>query len=205
MKHLRHLLFPFSLISLMALACGGLPDFTIPSLATATARAALTATVEAGGDYQLSSGLTIGSHETLEKAIDAQAPVLESLATETYQGEELSQPGQTYTFTIALEEEQTLLWQTNWCTTSADILKQNFEHIQLQFTANDEIIDYGHIGIIETRNEDLYCAHFIVALSNWPQGETVLAIDIAFTEDINDGMGDYPKGTHTYKYTVTMK
>jgi len=207
MKRIRFLLFPFSLFGLLALACASLPGFTIPSLATATARAALTATVEGGGDYQLSSGLTVGSKDTLEKALDpkVKTPLLESLAAERYTGEELSQAGQTYAFTIALEKEQLLLWQTNWCATSADILKQNFDHIQLKFTADGEVIDPGHVGIVQTRSGDLYCAYFIVALSTWPQGDTVLTIDVTFTDVINDGIGDYPKGTHTYKYTVTKK
>jgi hypothetical protein len=205
MKLIRQLSGPICILSLLALACGSLPNFTIPSLATATARAALTATVEGGGDYQLSSGLVVGSAATREKAIDDKAPLLENLATETYQSAELSQAGHTYTFTITLDKEQTLLWQTNWCTTTEDTLKQNLDHIQLQFKADGELIDPGHIGTYQTRNDDLYCAYAIVALSNWPKGDTVLTIDVDFTESINDGLSDYPKGTHTYKYTVTLK
>jgi hypothetical protein len=187
------------------LACASLPNFTIHSLATATARAALTATVEGGGDYQTSDGLIIGSLATTEKAINDNAPFLEGLAEEQYTTEELSQAGNTYVYTINLAEEQTMIWQTNWCTTTEEILNQNLEHFQLQFTVNGEMVDPGHIAVVQTRSDDLYCAYFLASLSNWPQGTTVLKIDIGFTEPINDGMADYPAGIHTYQYTVTLE
>lgn len=205
MKPFRLLLAPVLLASFAALACASLPNFTIPSLSTATARAARTATVAAGGDYSLDSGLTVGSPATLEKAVDADAPMLESLAKEEYKSEELSQAGHTYPFSVALEKDQTLLWQTNWCTTTEAALKQNFDHIRVRFMAGDEAIDPGHIGVIQTRSGDLYCAYFIVSVFGWPKGETVLSIDVTFTDKINDGIADYPEGTHTYKYTVTLK
>jgi hypothetical protein len=196
---------PLAAAVLAMLACASFPNLTIPSLSTATARAALTATVEAGGDYHTSSGLVIGSLDTTEKAVDAQAPFLESLAQEQYAAADLSQAGQTYTYTIDIDKEQTLIWQTNWCTTTEEILNQNMEHIRLEFTVNGESVDPGHIGIVQTRSDDLYCAYFLASLSEWPQGTTVLKIDMTFTDVINDGMADYPKGTHTYQYTVTLK
>lgn len=196
---------PVAAAVLAILACASFPNITIPSLSTATARAALTATVESGGDYHTTSGLVIGSLDTTEKALDAQAPFIESLAKETYDAAELSQAGQTYAYTIELDEDQTVIWQTNWCTTTQEILNQNIEHIRIQFTVNGESVDPGHIGVVQTRSNDLYCAYFLAALSQWPQGTTVLKIDITFTDKINDGMADYPKGTHTYEYSVTLK
>jgi hypothetical protein len=192
-------------LMLAVLACASFPNLTIPSLATATARAALTATVQGGGDYQTPEGLLIGSYDTTEKAINDNAPYLEALAEERYDTADLSQAGETYVYTINLPEEQTLIWQTNWCTTTEELLNQNMEHFQLQFTVNGDQVDPGHIAIYEARSDDLYCAYFFASLSNWPQGTTVLNIDIAFTEPINDGMADYPEGIHTYKYVVTLE
>jgi len=196
---------PLAFGGLAILACASFPNLAIPSLSTATARAALTATVAAGGDYHTGSGLLIGSLDTTEKAVEAQAPFLESLAKEQYDAADLSQAGQTYSYTISLAKEQTLIWQTNWCTTTEEILNQNMEHIHLQFTVNGEFVDPGHIGIAQNRSGDLYCAYFLASVSEWPQGTTVLKTDITFTDPINDGQSDYPKGTHTYQYTVTLK
>ena len=205
MKPYRYLLVATLTVSFTILACASLPNFTVPSLATATARAAATVTVESGGDYQNESSLTIGSLATIDKALDTQAPTLDSLSEERYESAELSQAGETYVHTITLDKEQTLIWQTNWCTTSEEILAQNLERTRILFTVNDEPVDPGHIGTLQTRNEDLYCAYFLTAISTWPKGETVLKIDVTFTEAINDGMADYPKGTHTYQYNVTLK
>lgn len=202
----RLLLLFFLATALTGLAaCASLPKFTIPSLATATARAAATATVSAGGDYQIDSGLTIGSLDTTEKALNDNAPVLESLSEEQYDPSELSQAGETYKHTIALEEEQTLIWQNGWCTTTQELLDQNLEHIRIRFTVNGETVDPHHIGVVRTRSGDLYCALFLLSVYNWPKGTTQLETEVTFTEKISDGMADYPEGTHTYQYNVTLK
>ena len=96
MKISRLLIVPVVVFSLAALACASLPSFTIPSLSTATARAALTATVAAGGPITLKSGLQVESTDKLQAALDGgQTPALESLAKETYTSAELSQAGHT--------------------------------------------------------------------------------------------------------------
>lgn len=206
MKLSRFLLIPVVILGLAGLACASLPNFNpLNNLGTATARAAGTATVEAGGPYSLSNGLLIGSVEDVQKAVDANVQFLESKAPEQYKPEELSQAGKTYTYTIALDKEEPLLMQTNWCTSSADILQQNMDHIHLRFTADDTVIDPSHVATFQARSGDLYCQYFLVLLSNWPQGKTGLSIDLNFDAQINDGMSDYPKGTHTYQYTVTKK
>lgn len=205
MKASRLLIAPIIILSLALLACASLPSFTIPSLSTATARAALTATVGAGGTYTLNDGLQIGSVDDVQKAVDANTSFLESKAKEQYQSEELSQAGKTYPYTIALSDEEPLIMQTNWCTTTADLLKQNVAHIHVRFVANDQVIDSAHIAQFTARNGDMYCAYTMALISKWPQGKTTLTIDVNFDAKINDGMSDYPAGTHHYQYTVTKK
>jgi hypothetical protein len=206
MKVFRLAIVPVLVSSLAALACAGGPGFVIPALATQTARAQLTSVVAAGGAYPLDNGLTIDSTETTQKAIDGGTVLaLESLAKERYQATELSRAGHTYAYTITLDKDRQLLWQTSWCTTTAEGLKQNLSHLHVVFRAGRQTVEPGHIATFTARNGDLYCALAMVSVSGWPQGKTVLDTDVTFDAPINDGLADYPKGTHTYEYTVTRK
>jgi hypothetical protein len=203
MKRYRSLPFFVLLAAMTGLAACG--NITIPSLVTATARAAGTATAAAGKDYETESGLRIGSSERTEQALAENTPLLEALAEEQYESSELSQAGQAYPYTITLEEEQTLIWQNGWCTTTEALLDQNLEQIRIRFLVEDEMIDPGHILAVKTRNDDLYCAIFLISVYGWPAGTTRLQVDVAFLEKINDGIADYPEGTHSYQYEVTLK
>ncbi|MBM4422999.1 MAG: hypothetical protein FJ030_06345 [Chloroflexi bacterium] len=204
MKTSRVLLVVILIAALAALACASLPNFTIPSLATATARAALTVTVQAGGPMTFEDGPTVGALDELETALNSDTAFLDSLSKEQYDSAELSQAGETYTHTIDLPEEQPLIWQTNWCTTTEDILNQNLERMGIEFVVNGQTLDPSHIAAFTTRGGDLYCAYFMALVYDWPSGTTTLEIHVTFEEKINDGMADYPKGTHTYQYNVTL-
>jgi len=198
-----HFLFVIGLtLGFAMLACAGLPGLNAES-SPATATLAATATpAGAETDLQLSSGLVIGSLPTTHRALSAGAPVLEGLAKEQYDTAELSQAGETYTYTIALRGEQTLVWQTNWCTTTEEILKQNLDHMRIEFIADGETIEPDYIATLQVPSETLVCAYFIASVSSWPEGAMVLEINVTFTEAINDGLGDYAKGTHTYRYEI---
>lgn len=190
-------------LGLAVMACATLSKLN-PQSPTATATLQATATVGAGTDLQLSNGPVIGSSQTTNNALNNRAPLLEALATEQYNSAELSRAGKTYTFTIELGDQQSLIWQTNWCTTTADILKQNLDHIHTEFVVNGETIDPSYVNLVQVQSGDLYCAYFIASVSGWPEGKTVLEINVTFTDKINDGMSDYEQGTHTYHYEVNF-
>ena len=196
--------FPLIGILIASLAVPGcsIARFT-PALATVTPVA--TATVEPGGSITFEGGPTVGSVEEAESALDGGAPALEIFASERYDSSELSQAGETYTYTITLDTRQIAIWQTNWCATTEEILKQNLEHTQVEFLVNGEAVSPDNIGAFETRGGDLYCAHFVAVGYDWPEGQIVLEINVTFDELINDGMADYSKGTHIYRYDVTAK
>jgi hypothetical protein len=62
--------------------------------------------------------------------------------------------------------------------------------------------------ILVSEREDgggLFCRSFFVVIYGWPKGKTELQVAVTFDTKINDGMGDYAKGTHYYKYIVTYQ
>src|SRR5262245_5245257 len=64
---------------------------------------------------------------------------LQSLAKEQYPPEELDikTPG-TLTFTINITDEKPTYFNYGWCTKTEEILKQNFEHIDVKLYFNDK-------------------------------------------------------------------
>jgi hypothetical protein len=196
----------FLVLSLTALACNSISSLQPPSLQTLQARTAVTQTAEVLGDLTLESGLVIGSPNTTEDFLQNNQEVLllESLAEEQYQPEELSLAGQTYDYTIQLDQEQVFLWGSNWCTTTDQLLRDNFKHITLEFSVEDTPIPTNQFLVWDNTLDDMQCRFYYTRVENWPSGTTHLQIKITFDQAINDGKSDFPAGTHTYRYAVTL-
>lgn len=130
---------------------------------------------------------------------------LRSLAEETYTEEEYAKPG-TLTFTINLTEEKPTYFNYGWCTTTEEILRQNFEHIQVGLFFNGEQLgtDVVH-PITFTRRDGFVCLDFGVLMSDWAPGEYNLRAVAIFDEKINDGAADFEAGDYIYEYNVTVK
>ncbi len=84
-------------------------------------------------------------------------------------------------------------------------MDDNFQHITLDFKIIGTSIDPKYVSVIEHEDlqSNLFCRSFFVLLSGWPKGKTELTVAVTFDTKINDGIADYPKGTHYYKYVVT--
>ncbi len=148
--------------------------------------------------------LTFATPEEAQAAVTAGARFLEALAPETYDADELSQAGQTYTYTVNLRRVEPLIWSNGWCATTQAILQENFRSIRITFTANDKAVDDRLIQVVDSQSgADLFCRTYYLVVTNWPRGETILKNEVTFTRRINDGMADYAAGSHTYLYRVT--
>lgn len=155
-------------------------------------------------DVELEGGPTLGSLASTEKAVEAQTDALETLADETYSNDELSQMGETFAYTVALDDNrQRALWGWGWCASSQTILNQNFQDITLAFTANGKPVDNALFYEAEQSGGGVFCRSYYAVLYNWPSGETDLKTVVTFEKVINDGQSDYPAGKQTFEYTVT--
>lgn len=139
------------------------------------------------------------------EALNANTAVpLELLAQEQYT-EDLFKPG-TRTFTVKITDEKPTYFSYGWCTTTEEILKQNFEHmkVKLYFNGDELGTDVVHPFSI-TRSDGLVCANFGVLLSDWPNGEYKLEAVATFDEKINDGLADFEAGDYIFVYNVTVE
>jgi hypothetical protein len=132
---------------------------------------------------------------------------LQSLAKEQYAQEELDRktPG-TLTFTINITDEKPTYFNYGWCTTTEEILKQNFEHMDVKLYFNDKELgkDVVH-PVTFTRPEGLFCLDYGVMMSDWPNGKYDLEAVASFKEKINDGIADYAAGDYIFIYNVTVE
>jgi hypothetical protein len=132
---------------------------------------------------------------------------LQSLAEETYTEEDFAKPG-TLTFTVAVNpaEEKPTYFNYGWCTTTEEILQQNFEHIRVGLFFDGEQLgtDVVH-PITFTRQDGFVCLDFGVLMSDWAPGAYKLTAVATFDEKLNDGAADFEAGDYIFEYDVTVK
>ena len=129
---------------------------------------------------------------------------LQALAEERYTEEDTAGPG-TLTFTVNITEATPTYFNYGWCTTTEEILQQNFEHIRVRLYFNgDELGEDVVHPVTFTRPDGLVCLDFGVLISEWPAGEYQLEAVATFEEKINDGLADYEAGDYVFEYNVTV-
>jgi len=141
----------------------------------------------------------------LEKLKAGEFVYLQSLAKETYTDEEYAKPG-TLTYTVTITEDKPTYFNYGWCTTTQEILQQNFEHIRVGLFFNGKQLgtDVVH-PITYTRSDNFVCLDFGVLMSDWAPGEYKLKAVATFDEKLNDGASDFEAGDYIFEYNVTVK
>jgi hypothetical protein len=153
-----------------------------------------------------------GPMPTIEKDPDAliqalragEFVYLQALAEEQYTEEDFAKPG-TLTFTVTIKDDKPTYFNYGWCTTTEEILKQNFDHIQIKlyFEGKELGSDVVH-PVTFTRPDGFVCLDFGVLMSDWSNGEYQLEAVATFDEKINDGAADFEAGDYIYEYNVTV-
>jgi len=131
---------------------------------------------------------------------------LESYAVDFPDVPDINQPGDIYTYNVWLPASTPLIWSYGWCTTTGEILEDNFKYIQIEFVADDITVAEQNIAIIDnSRDDGSTCRDYIVLVDQWTPGQHQLQTRILFTQDINDGWDLYSAGIHTYEYMVSVR
>lgn len=141
----------------------------------------------------------------LEKLQGGDFVYLSQLADETYTEDDYSRPG-TLTYTVNITDNTPTYFNYGWCTTTEEILQQNFQHIQVGLFFNGERLgtDVVH-PITFTRPDNFVCLELGVLMSDWAPGEYRLEAVATFDEKINDGAADFEAGDYVYEYNVTVE
>jgi hypothetical protein len=172
--------------------------------ATATAEPAESAEPEASAAPEGSMPKMETDSNAVLASLQAQEGVyLAALAEERYSEEEVNQPG-THTYTVEITDDTSTYFNYGWCTTTEEILEQNFEHIKIGLYFNGEPLGSDVVHPITYELNDMVCLDFVALLSNWPNGEYQLTAVATFDEKINDGVADFDAGEYIYQYNVTV-
>ena len=207
------------LLLVSVMICGGLflTSCLLPGMiplnpeGTETAEPAASAESEASPEPAASAEST-GPMPAMETNADALLETLKAgdfvyltqLAKERYTEEDYAKPG-TLTYTVNITDDKPTYLNYGWCTTTEEILQQNFEHIRVGLFFNGEQLgrDVVH-PITYTRSDNFVCLEFGVLMSDWPAGEYDLEAVATFEEKINDGAADFEAGDYIFKYSVTV-
>lgn len=139
----------------------------------------------------------------LESLQEREGVYLASLAKEQYTDEDTAQPG-ILTYTVEITENTPTYFNYGWCTTTEEILEQNFEHIKIGLYFNGDALPGDVVHPITYQISDMVCLDFVALLSDWPNGEYTLRAVATFDEQINDGIADFEAGDYIYEYNVTV-
>ena len=159
-----------------------------------------------------STAAATGSMPTMEKDANALLETLKAgdfvylsqLAEEQYTEEDYAKPG-TLTYTVRITDDKPTYLNYGWCTTTEEILQQNFEHIRVGLYFNGEPLGRDVVHPISfTRPDNFVCLEFGVLMSDWEPGEYQLQAVATFDEKINDGAADFDAGEYSFEYNVTV-
>jgi hypothetical protein len=105
---------------------------------------------------------------------------------------------------VNVSSDQPVLIYYGWCAATADILEQNFQHIQFIWEVNGELLDMDSLYILDEATSDQECRAYVGIVWRWPLGEHVIRMTMHFDEVINDGWDDYPAGDYVDVFNITV-
>jgi hypothetical protein len=130
---------------------------------------------------------------------------LGAFVEEQYTEEELAKPG-TFTYTAKIKNDKPTYFNYGWCTTTEEILKQNYQHITVELFFDGKKLGDDVVHILSyTRPDGLICGEFGVLFLKIPAGTYRIEAVATFDEKINDGLSDYDAGEYFYEYHVTVE
>ena len=120
---------------------------------------------------------------------------------------DINQPGDVYLYNIFLGADQSALWDYGWCTTTQEILEQNFAQMKVEFIVNGNALNNDALAVREydRGNDAGRCRDLTALITYWPSGTHHLDVNVTFLTPTDDGWNVYPAGTHTFRYYVNVK
>jgi hypothetical protein len=133
------------------------------------------------------------------------AKQLEEKAREQYENADYLKVPNDFTFTIALNKSEKLLWVWGWCAADQATLDDNLSKTDLKFTLNGQDVPLDQFVKLDYDSSGQRCTAYIIGLTNWTGGEHHLVTTLTFKEPLNDGTYDFPVGVQTFYYNVFVK
>ena len=147
---------------------------------------------------------TVNTSFDIIDELTAGVSFMDELARESYSSEELAQPG-TFTYTVVMPTSRDAIAGYVWCTTTREILDDNWDRMEFYFELNGEPIAPDEMSRELVSSANGPCYTLTALLTDWPTGEHSFIADINFTSDLNDGFGDYDSGHYRSEFTIYVE
>jgi hypothetical protein len=146
----------------------------------------------------------MSSSET-QAAVQAGIKQFEELAREQYTNADYLDTNKSFTFTIALDKSQDLLWAWNWCASDTATLQSNLKDMDVKFMLDGQAVTSDQFLQLDYSNQGQQCTADLLGLTDWPGGEHHAVTMLTFKAKLNDGAYDFAPGTQTFDYGVFVK
>ena len=169
----------------------------------------LAAAVEAldkprGGGVTPASEPSVSASFNLIGELNAGTPLILDLVREDYSDEEETNPG-ILPYTVVLSESEDMIAGYFWCTTTEEILEDNWERMEFAFELNGEALAVEDMQLDLVSSANGPCYVLSVLIGDWAYGEHSFVVDVNFTSALNDGFGDYPAGHYVSEYSIYVE
>jgi serine/threonine protein kinase len=104
---------------------------------------------------------------------------------------------------VRLRANQAVLIAPGWCTSTVDLLNQNFPHIHFLVEADGLPVDTNTLQLVEEQNPEGACRQFMGLIRNWSEGLHVIKMTMQLDAPINDGKNELPAGDYVNFFNVT--
>ncbi|HEX9595684.1 MAG TPA: hypothetical protein VF982_02300, partial [Anaerolineales bacterium] len=109
------------------------------------------------------------------------------------------------TFTVVMNRSQDVIAGYFWCTTTNEILADNWAKIEVTFELDGVAIPAAEFNEETVASGSGPCTALSAKLSDWPAGEHSLIVETTFTAALNDGFADYPAGIYREEFTIYVE
>jgi hypothetical protein len=142
--------------------------------------------------------------EALSAYARNQIPSLEALSDRPEDYAWDFEAGKTYSYEIALEENQEVMWLYSYCT-MPDNYDENWENLTISLSLNGEEIPLSETYLHDTNVAGFgHCRRYVLVLSDWHAGDYTIQTEVELAKEVSDGWNDLAPGLRTYIYEITV-
>lgn len=156
------------------------------------------------------AGITPSSQPTLlsktqTNSVLSSAEQFEARARESYTNADYLTVPFDFTFTIPLNESETLLWAWGWCAADQATLDDNLSKMELRFELNGQEVPLEKFLNLPYESGSQICTAYLLGVTDWVGGQHRAVTILNFLEPLNDGVYDYPIGQQLFEYNIYVK
>jgi serine/threonine protein kinase len=115
----------------------------------------------------------------------------------------LPDPG-VHDWSLTVEAGQPAVLSQGWCSKTAKILEENFQHVKFTYELDGVPMDMGRFNVMDEQNAYGACRNIYGVIHYWPEGVHIIQATMHVDSELNDGMGVIPAGDYVDIFNVLV-